>query len=149
MTSDAILHVDGAGEYDIQWSDTGDILFGATLDTAILMSVFGEVRASQSEVPKAKNRRGWVGNETNDDFEQGAKAWLFYQSRATASMFADLQSVVENAFEWMLEQDVADAYEVGLPRLMSGEITVPVTVSRDGSTDTQYYTLWDNTPYGG
>ena len=67
MTTDVILN-NIKGFYDFDWTDSGDISTAETLDTAIQMSIFNEVRASAAEVPESNRRRVWIGNISTHDF---------------------------------------------------------------------------------
>lgn len=145
MTTDVVLNND-AGYMDISFTETGDISTDQTLDTAILMSIYEEMRASEGEMPMAKLRRGWIGNESTPDFEQGSKLWLFSQERLTGSVLAEIAPVVRNALQWLIDDGIAENVEVEAAAYQNGRVTVPVTLYRPGSpAETRYYELWDRT----
>ena len=145
MTTDVkINHAKGYWEFD--WTDSGDISTVESLDTAILMSVLDEVRATSSEIPESNRRRGWIGNETITDFEQGSKAWLFSQERLTGSVLAELGVVVRNGLQWLVDDGIAVNVAVEQPFLRGGKVCVYINLFRDGSpVDRRYYELWENT----
>lgn len=147
MTTDVVLNRDN-GYYDLTWSDSGDIETAATLDTAILMSIFEELRATPGEQPVSELRRGWLGNE-GTGFEQGSKLWEFEQERITGSMLAELGVVIRNALQWLLDDGIAKSITVETPTLENGRVGVRINFGRDESTvDRRYYQLWDNTGPG-
>jgi len=145
MTTDVILDI-SKGYYDISWTASGDIETGQTLDTYILMSLFEEVRAIATEVPEANLRRGWIGNETTPNFQQGNKAWLFDQERITGTVLAELGQVIRNGLQPLVDDGIAKSVDVETPVLKNGKIVVYINLGRDGSkVDRLYYELWNNT----
>ncbi len=145
MTTDVKINRTN-GYWDFEWTDSGDISTAESLDTAILMSIFDEVRATSSEILESNRRRGWIGNETTDDFEQGSKTWLFSQERLTGSVLAELGVVVRNGLQWLIDDGIAVNVTVDQPFLSGGKVCVNINLFRDGSpVDRRYYELWDNT----
>ena len=145
MTTDVILNAD-KGYHDFDWTESGDISTDQMLDTAIKMSIFEEVRATAQEIPVSNKRRGWIGNETTPDFEQGSKSWLFEQERITGSVLAELGVVVRNGLQWLIDDDIAVSVVVEQPFLSQGKICVYINLGRDGSpVDRKLYEVWDNT----
>ena len=69
---DACLEDLGNGAYDIQIASNGDILTQDFFDTYILVSLFSNRRANESEVLVPELRGGWIGNESTPGFEQGS-----------------------------------------------------------------------------
>lgn len=147
MPTDVVLNTD-AGYFDISWTDSGDIDMASTLDTAILMSILEERRATVFEIPEASLRRGWIGNESAT-VEQGSKTWLFEQERLTNTMLAELGTVIRNALQWLIDDGVATSVEVAQPSLVRGRVVVYIDLGRDESkVDRRYYELWDYTGGG-
>lgn len=145
MTTDVILNND-KGFYDFEWTESGDISTGQTLDTYILMCIFEEARATPAEIPESSQRRGWVGNESTPGFEQGAKAWQFEQERVTGTVLAELGAVIRNSLQPMLDESIAASVEVETPFLRNGKVCVFINLGRDGSkVDRRFFELWDNT----
>jgi phage gp46-like protein len=144
MTTDVILNTD-RGYYDFDWTVSGDISTEQSLDTFILMSIFEEVRATPAEMPESHRRRGWVGNESTPDFEQGSKVWLFEQERVTGTVLAELGVVVRNSLQRLIDDGIATSVEVETPFLRNGTICVFINLGRDGSpVDKRFFELWNN-----
>lgn len=142
MTTDAVLVGDN---FDLQIGDDGDIVTADFFDTAILMSVFCERRASPSEVPQSERRRGWIGNESTPDFEIGSKLWLYYQARVTRSILSGLESVILAGLQWMVDDGIAESIEVNA-ELSGGRVVVDIPTKRPSSkVERRYYALWENT----
>ena len=145
MTTDVILNT-AKGYYDFDWTASGDISTAETLDTYILGCLLDEVRATAAEVAISNLRRGWAGNESTPGFEQGSKAWMFEQERATGSVLADLGPVVRNGLQPLIDDGIAVSVEVETPFLKDGKVCVFINLGRDGSrVDRLFFELWNNT----
>lgn len=145
MTTDVILN-DDRGYWDFEWTESGDFSTASTLDTYILMSIFEEVRATPTEIPEARSRRGWLGNESTPGFEQGSKQWQFEQERITGTVLADLGPVIRNGLQRLIDDGIAVSVEVETPVLRNGKVCVFINLGRDGSrVDRRFFELWDNT----
>ena len=145
MTTDVVIKQTDAGYYDIDFTADGDIETSESLDTAILMSIFTEQRASASEMPESGRRRGWQGNESTPGFQMGSKLWLFEQSKITRNNLSQIGTTVTEALKWMVEDSIAiSATAVGFFR--NGITQVEVTLSRPSSpVEKQLYEIWNNT----
>lgn len=145
MTTDIIVNTT-KGYYDFEWTESGDFSTNQTLDTYILIALFEEVRATATEIPQARLRRGWLGNETTPNFQQGSKAWLFEQERITGSRLAELGVIIRNALQPLIDDGLAVNVEVETPFLRDGKVSVFINLFRDGSrVDRRFFELWDNT----
>lgn len=145
MTTDIIVNTT-KGYYDFDWTESGDFSTNQTLDTYILIALFEEVRATSTEIPQANLRRGWLGNESTPDFQQGSKAWLFEQERITGSRLAELGVVIRNALQPLIDDGLAVNIDVETPFLKDGKVSVFINLFRDGSrVDRRFFELWDNT----
>lgn len=138
--SDAVLIKTG-GIYDFQLDANGDIDTADMFDTAILMSIYCERRASASEVPISSQRRGWIGNESFDDFENGSKFWLYQQARATRTILNGIVTAVQNGLQWFVDDGIATS--VAVTAELNG---LTVVIERPNSNvDRRYYEIWNNT----
>lgn len=145
MTTDVTVNTK-KGYYDFEWTASGDFSTDQTLDTYILIALFEEVRATSTEIPQANLRRGWLGNETTPDFQQGSKAWLFEQDRITGSRLAELGVVIRNALQPLIDDGLAINVDVETPFLKDGKVSVFINLFRDGSrVDRRFFELWENT----
>lgn len=145
MTTDVALN-DSKGYFDFDWAEDGDISTASNLDTSILMSLFCEARAAASEIPNPALRRGWIGNETTPNFEQGSKAWEFEQERVTGSVLAELGVIIRKSLQWLIDDGIAVNVTVEQPTIKNGRVCVFINLFRDGSpVDRRFYDLWDAT----
>lgn len=80
-----------------------------SFDTSLLITVFCERRANQSEEPVNYLQRGWWGNELNDNpgIEIGSKQWLLSQSRNTQKTLNYGVRYQQEAFQWFVDMKLA------------------------------------------
>jgi phage gp46-like protein len=132
--------------YDISFTD-GDFTLTDGLDTALILSVYCERRADASEVSTPNLQRGWWGNlfSLKQNFEQGSKLWLLYQSRNTQLTLNRAIAYAQDAFSWMVEDGLLDNVEVNGEMIAQG-IKIIVTLYRSQNIVGNFaYDLWDNT----
>lgn len=144
MSIDAVLTKTN-NVYDFNITDEGDIEMENFFDTAILMSIFCERRATASEMPESHRRRGWIGNEQGDGFEIGSKIWLYEQERITGTTLASMRKQILNALQWLIDDGYAVAIEASVT-LKNGVVTAETTIERPNSkVDKRFHELWQNT----
>lgn len=143
---DARLQVIDGGLYDLQLANNGDIESADFFDTAILVSLFAERRANESEVFEASMRRGWIGNESTPGFEIGSKIWLYEQSRLTRTSINGMTVAISQALQWFIDSGYAVSIgDIELIVTTTG-LDLSFTIRRPNSkVEKRYYTLWDNT----
>lgn len=131
-------------KWDISLDSSGDILTEDFFDTAILVSLFAERRASESEVPLSHLRRGWIGNESFDnDFEIGSKIWLFEQARTTRDTMNGITAAAVEGVQWFINKGYAKNIDVATV-LVNGEVNLQVDIFRPNSkVDRRFYDLWN------
>ena len=137
--ADAILYVDEG--YDIHFDTQGDIETADQLDTALLMSLFCERRAADSEMPVPELRRGWIGNVATPGVEIGSKLWLYEQARMTLSTLNGVTAEALAGLNWLVEDKVAVSIKANTT--IAG---LTVNLERANSeVSTQFYKLWEGT----
>lgn len=144
VTDAALTEVDGV--YDISISDDGDIESSEFFDSYILMALFCEQRASETEIPISRNRRGWIGNESTPGFQIGSKLWLFEQGRLTRSLLNSISSAAKIALEQMVVDGFAKSVNANAIVNNAGGVDLLITIERPNSAvETRNYKLWENT----
>lgn len=136
-----------SGIYDLSISDDGDLSGTDSFDTAILMSVFCERRASDSEVLDNKYRRGWWGNLLSDvpNFEIGSKVWLLEQVKLTNVQLNLCKTYLTNALGWLIEDNYSTSVSVDGVLTQTGiRVKIDINVLQD-NIKTPSYDLWLNT----
>jgi phage gp46-like protein len=134
---DAVLDDNG----DISFGSDGDILTADQLDTAILMSLQCERRASASEMPLPELRRGWIGNVSTPGFEMGSKLWLYEQARVTRTTLNGLETEAMVGLQWLIDDGLA--VNITVSSSING---IEGILQRPNSqTQTFFYNLWEGT----
>lgn len=150
-TTDAVLGPRDIGvlepniiKWDLSIDATGDILTADFFDTSLLMSLYAEKRASESEVPDSRLRRGWIGNESfTDNFEIGSKIWLFEQARLDRDTLNGITSAAVEGLQWILNRRFAVNLAVDTV-LLKGKVTLQIDIFRPNSkVDRRFFSLWD------
>ncbi len=148
---DAVLNVTPLGDetlYDFQIGDDGDIVTEDQLDTAILVSLFTDRRASSAEVPLPEYRRGWIGDlETPGDL-YGSMLWLFEQSRLTGQVVARLGNFAQSCLDWMIRDEIAT--EVSARAIVKNQgVDLLIDIKKPNSpAEARVFALWENTGRG-
>lgn len=136
----------GADVYDFSLDSEGDILTEDSLDTNLKMSLYCDRRASDTEVLHPERRRGWIGNESTEGFEIGSKLWLFKQERLTRSTINTMKTIVKDALQWLIDDELAKDLSVDIIIDSVTSVSVKITITRfNGKIDNIYYPLWENT----
>lgn len=143
-TTDAVLAATDLVKWDISLDEEGDILTADFFDTALLMSIFCERRATASEVPNQRDRRGWIGNESfTEGFEIGSKIWLFSQARLTQDTLNGITSAAQEAFQWLIDGDFVENI-TATTSFVEGLATLDIEIFRANSpVDRRLFSLWD------
>lgn len=132
--------------YDISFTN-GDFSLTYGLDTALLLSIFCEVRASSSEVPMPEMRRGWWGNTVSgfDNYEMGSKIWELEQARRDNVTLGLLKTYTINCLQWLVEDNLTKQINADTSFIVGGiRIDVDILISQS-KTISNSYELWQNT----
>ncbi len=106
-----------ARDIKIFWdNDTqeGDIKMGVSdlerdggLETAVMLSLYSDRRALDSDDYDNDNKRGWWGDELNIDNDQtGSRLWLLERSKTTQQSLNLAKGYVREALQWMIDDGV-------------------------------------------
>ena len=146
MSSDIKLIQDEKGNWDIDFAN-GDFELTDSLDTAIYMSIFGEKRASSSEVTEPRLRRGHFTNEFSDKqgYEVGSKMWLFTkQAKNTESNLDSINGTLTDGLRWMIEDDITAKTVVKTTKTLS-KIDIEINLTNKTKEDSNYFNMFVNT----
>ncbi len=144
-TTDAKLSLNTLGFVDFTLDSSGDIATEDFFDTSIVMSLFAEKRASNSEVPESRRRRGWIGNESTPNFENGSKIWLFEQSKLTRTTLNEIETAAQDGLKWLIEDGIAVSTESVASITGISSILLAITIRRTNSkVEKRFFELWDN-----
>lgn len=147
-----ILWDEDLNEGDISFNG-GDLVRELGLETAVMMSLFTDRRASDDDTlpdPNNPDKRGWWGDQITDyDNEQiGSRLWLLERSKTTSEVISLARFYIEEALQWMLEDGVAAAVNVTTERQNREDGTatlaakIEILQSDGGVTVLKYDDLW-------
>lgn len=142
---DADLMDLGNGIYDFQINSFGDIQTKDAFDAAIIVSLFTDARADESEITESHLRRGWSGNEDTPGQQMGGTLWVYETSRDTEISMNDIRNAVERSLQWMVDQDIAQSIRVsGSVGLSYVKLDVWIYYSTS-KVEHRYFEIWRNT----
>jgi phage gp46-like protein len=145
MPIDLKLTLTDAGYYDISIGADGDFETIESYDTAVIVSVFTDRRASPEEMMHPERRRGWAGNEHTPGVEMGSKLWLFEQPRATRSVANAVADALRDALQWFVDERRAVAVSASATFTLAALEAEAVIEYSASEVDRHHFTLWRNT----
>lgn len=146
---DAVLNELPGGIWDIQIGFDGDIETADSFDTYIIVALFTDARADESEVAQPERRRGWAGNEHTPGFEQGGKFWLFEQSRLTRATMNDAEAAAVDALQSLVDEGLAVSVRGARVTRTADAATLEIDIERArDQVAKRYFDLWQNTGTG-
>lgn len=142
--TDVELFQNEFGSIDLQLNSSGDLSSINSFDTALFYSLFGEQRASASEVPTPSYRRGWIGN-TGQDFENGSKIWLYEQAKISRTVLNGIRDAALDSVQWLVTDKLVDNVEAEV-FIENGVVKLRINLFRFSSqVEVRYFDLWQNT----
>jgi len=143
-----LVPVPGTQTFDMTIDAEGDIASQDSFDAAIVVSLFTDARASESEEWHPEHRRGWIGNEATPGIQIGSKLWLLEQRRLTQTTANDARDFAKAALDWMVGDEHALSVSSTATVTPDG-LALRVDITRPNSQVVQrFYDLWDNTGTG-
>jgi phage gp46-like protein len=145
MPADILLN-NNAQYWDISFTD-GDFTLTYGFETALLMSLFCEKRASKSEVPNLALRRGWWGNTVGDwdNYEIGSKLWLLDQARSNPASLNLAKTYSADGLSWLLTDSYCTKIDIDTSYTINN-MNIDITLYRSNDqTINNSYKLWNNT----
>lgn len=133
--------------FDISLKD-GDIELDDSFNTPLVVSLFSDARADESEVRKPENRRGFWGDEISGDPTDkfGSKLWLLFQSRLTTNTVTRANDYVKLATNWLITYGYSKIVDIKATRLERETLGLNIRIiNNDNSVEQLYYKLWRNT----
>ncbi len=140
----ALTQDSGTRQYDTAWTTAGDFEVVAGFQTALALSVLGEARADEAEVPLPALRRGWMGSDAWGN-ELGCRAWLYEQARRTSDTLIGVRNEVDVGVQWLLDNRYVNNITVDAQYGTAGVIITAQLDVRDAPSEVALYELWRNT----
>ncbi len=114
------------------------------LETAVLISMFTDARAKDSDAVEG-DKRGWWGNAYLDPAgELGSRLWLVTRSNLTTASLKLVESYCVEALQWMITKKIA-ASVVATASRMDGQRNVglaTVKITRPIKTAPRFERAW-------
>jgi len=137
---------DKEGIFDISIdADTADFVTTNAEDSALIVSLFSDRRATGDEVADAMKRRGWIGDLVSDvpGDRHGSGLWLYEQRRLTEDVATGVRLEAEHALRWMIEQGLLRTVSATVTRnLVTRSLTLNITGAvPQGGTFSEAYNL--------
>ena len=136
-----------SGYWDLSIDSMGDFAKTNSFDTAILLSAIGSNRrASETEVPIAQYREGWIG-DINQPVEYGSKLWLLFQERLTLQTMNAARTYLDQAMQSFLDYGYCTKVVTTVERnTTTNTLSAKVQLIRfQDEVSSKNFTLWENT----
>jgi phage gp46-like protein len=135
------------GHYDVSIDDEGDFATLNSLDTAIQLSLFCDVRADESEEPVNELRRGYWGNTLHDvdGFEVGSKLWLLSQAKNTVNTLNSAVDYARQCLQWFIDDNIAVDAKVNGEQTQNNIQLGIEFIRSNNDVESRFYELWNNT----
>lgn len=104
------------------------LVAGDPLETAVLISLFSDRRASGDDEHDG-DRRGWWADNASHPI--GSRLWLLHRAKTSAETVARAREYAEEALAWLVADGIASAVRVEAARV--GQVLrLSVTIERPG-----------------
>jgi phage gp46-like protein len=143
---DIKLKQDENNIFDINFID-GDFEVDDTFDINIIMSLFVDSRADESEVGEPLRRRGFWGDiilyPQDDNITLGSKLWLIY-GRNTEEQFNRAVDYSKKSLDWLIAKNYLKTINISGDRTITGIIININFIVEDNSISEFNFKLWEN-----
>jgi phage gp46-like protein len=132
------------GKYDIDFGDDGDMVQDDGLESAILMSLLLDKRATEDQVPQPSKRGGYWGVDiTGMDFSH---LWLVNGRKTTEKLALGIE-YCNTALQWLIDENMAKEINTTAEFTTEGiKLSVDIT-KPNGVIDTMIFNLWLRTDF--
>tara|TARA_R110000782_G_scaffold79108_3_gene157290 strand:+ start:49 stop:495 length:447 start_codon:yes stop_codon:yes gene_type:complete len=145
MAIDLKFTQDTSGKWHLD-TENGDLTKTDSLDTAVYISLFGEKRASVSQVGEPTLRKGHFSNEFSnvEGYQKGCLFWLYTsQAPLTDRTLTLINDSVKNGLQWMVEDKIITKVKSSVTKVSNG-VNVKVELINDFDKDSIYFDLFVN-----
>ena len=121
----------------------GDLATDRDLETAVLISLFTDRRASDDDVvPDGTDDRRGCWMDALSEIPLGSRIWLLNREKVIPSTVAALKEYIEEALQWLLDQHIARAVTVTCtPDSRKHQILSEIDIARNGQ-NRRYQYVW-------
>jgi phage gp46-like protein len=143
---DIKLIADELGIYDIGIDSDGDLTKDDSFDTSIIVSLFTDARADESEQSIPERRRGWWGDLFNDA-PIGSKLWLLYQAKRTQPKLNSAKGYAQDSLSWLVSDKYAKSISITSNFIENG-LNLDIIFERFNSQkENGTFNLWEGSAY--
>jgi len=115
-----------------------DLLTDDSLETAVLVSLFTDRRASVEQLPAGEtDQRGYWGDIVPpvEGDTIGSLLWLLAREKATSETLSRAREYCQEALAWMIDDKIATSVDVAAEWIRAGVMGIAIQINRpDGST---------------
>lgn len=132
---------------------SNDLLSDSGLETAILISLFSDRRASADDVipdTSIDDLRGWWG-DTLINFNIGSLLWLLGRSSTSETLPSEIEEYTNNALSWLIAEGIAKTITTTTVRSGTYHFKSTIVIQRSEAVDITftYYYNWKSQTLGG
>ncbi|AOM40484.1 phage GP46 family protein [Xenorhabdus hominickii] len=122
----------------------GDLVTGNDLQTAIIISLFTDRQARADDDIDGTDRRGWWG-DNGADYPIGSRLWLLHRQKLTPAVALAAEDYAREALQWMLDDGVADAVDIGTQIVWPHRLNMIIRYQRPGrdNEDLRFFWVWE------
>lgn len=143
MTDIALVFNEDTLTADLAIQD-GDLLSDDGLDTAVVMSLFTDARASDDDdIPDGTDdKRGWWADAYLDQ-PFGSKLWLLSRAKELPETLLRAEHYAKQALQWLVDDGVAREVtaEASYPR--PGMLALLISIRRPRDIQGQWQRIWE------
>jgi len=126
--------------------ENGDLKDDSGLETAVLISLFTDKRATLEELPTGEqSQKGWWADQisTPSDDQIGSLLWTLDRSKINESTVVAVEDLAKKALQWMIEDGLAKSVEVSAEISDSQRVNFAVAITRPDGKDVTFEVFWN------
>lgn len=129
--------------YDFSVTESGDFETDSTIENPLNASLFTNARADISEVPIAKDRDGWWGNELYETIghQFGSKLHLLKQRRFSEETKNIVIDYIRKGLQWLIDDEIVKDINVSATLVYGNINTIETEITLINDEKTEILTL--------
>jgi phage gp46-like protein len=137
--TDYALILDDEGRIDIDFA-SGDIVPDEGLETAVLISLFSDARATEDQIPaidRDGDLRGYWGDvrpQVAGD-QTGSLLWVLKRAKQLNQTLADAREYAQKSLKWLMDDGIAQTVVVNTSYISRGWMLLEVVIYRPQSAN--------------
>lgn len=93
--------------YDFSIDEYGAVISDAEIKTAVLISIFSDRRANETDEVIDGDYKGWWA-DTYNDYKIGSRLWTLRRRKATDQVLRLANEIVVEALQWLIDDGIAE-----------------------------------------